>query len=61
MQTVYHRHSPIVAGKILQVKELVEVENVPEELVRTKQQQTQDRRATRGYLVVGSKKDSLRI
>ncbi|KAM6503097.1 hypothetical protein JOM56_000040, partial [Amanita muscaria] len=36
MQTVYRHHS---AGKILFVKELVEVENVPEELTRTKQQQ----------------------
>lgn len=56
-QTVYHRHSPEVAGKILRVKELVEVENVPENLVRTKQQQRQDRKAPRGYKVIGSKQD----
>ncbi|TFK73324.1 hypothetical protein BDN72DRAFT_835113 [Pluteus cervinus] len=56
-QTVYHRHTPEVAGKILQVKELVEVENVPEELVKTKQQQRQDRKAPRGYQVIGSKRD----
>ncbi|KAG7099736.1 hypothetical protein E1B28_001551 [Marasmius oreades] len=54
MQTVYHRHSPETAGKILRVKELVEVENVTEALVRTKQQQTLERRAKRGYKVVGS-------
>ncbi|KAF9270727.1 hypothetical protein L218DRAFT_53609 [Marasmius fiardii PR-910] len=54
MQTVYHRHSPETAGKILRVKELVEAENVPEALVKTKQQQTLDRRAKRGYKVVGS-------
>ncbi|KAL0945514.1 hypothetical protein HGRIS_000998 [Hohenbuehelia grisea] len=57
MQTVYHRHSPEVAGQILAVKELVEVENVPTSLVKTKEQQTLDRRATRGYKVVGSKQD----
>lgn len=56
MQTVYFEHNPINAGKILKIKELVEVENVPEHLVRTKQQQTQDRKAKRGYKVVGSRK-----
>lgn len=54
-QTVYHPHSQVVAGKILRVKELVEVENVPEHLVKTKQQQRQERKAARGYVVVGSK------
>jgi len=58
MQTVYHRHSPETAGKILHVKELLEVENVPEELVRTKQQQRQERKADRGYTVVGEKRSS---
>ena len=53
-QTVYHKHSSEVAGKILKVKELVEVGNVPEELVRTKEQQMRDRKATRGYKVVRS-------
>jgi large subunit ribosomal protein L30 len=52
-QTVYHRHGPEVAGKILRVKELVEVENVPEHMVRTKQQMRQERKATRGYKVIG--------
>lgn len=55
MQTVYHEHSPINAGKILAVKELVEVENVPASAVRTKQEQRQERKAARGYQVVGSK------
>ncbi|KAH9481909.1 54S ribosomal protein L33, mitochondrial [Psilocybe cubensis] len=57
-QTVYFPHSPEVAGKILRVKELVEVENVPTHLVKTKQQQRQERKAPRGYKVVGSKRDS---
>jgi large subunit ribosomal protein L30 len=56
MQTVYHRHSPEVAGKILRVKELVEVENVPTELVKTKEEQTLDRKATRGYKVIGNRR-----
>ncbi|KAI0805940.1 hypothetical protein BC629DRAFT_1484097 [Irpex lacteus] len=55
MQTVYHEHSPINAGKILAVKELVEVENVPASAVRTKQEQRQERKAPRGYEVLGSK------
>lgn len=58
MQTVYHRHSPEVAGKILHVKELLEVENVPQELVKTKQEQRQERKAERGYKVVGEKRST---
>jgi len=54
-QTVYFPHSPEVAGKILRVKELVEVENVPGHLVLTKQEQRQQRKAPRGYKVVGSR------
>jgi large subunit ribosomal protein L30 len=50
-QTVYYPHSPEVAGKILKVKELVEVENVPTELVRTKQEQRKERQPPRGYEV----------
>ncbi|KZS91990.1 hypothetical protein SISNIDRAFT_512735 [Sistotremastrum niveocremeum HHB9708] len=53
MQTVYHPHSPEFAGKILRVKELVEVENVPASKVRTKIEQKQERKAKRGYQVVG--------
>ena len=54
MQTVYHPHTPECAGKILKVKELVEVENVPASAVRTKTEQRQERKASRGYEVVGS-------
>ena len=54
-QTVYFPHSPEVAGKILKVKELVEVENVPRHLVLTKQEQRQQRKSPRGYKVVGSR------
>ncbi|EDR09637.1 uncharacterized protein LACBIDRAFT_318905 [Laccaria bicolor S238N-H82] len=57
-QTVYHRHSPETAGKILKLKELLEVENVPEHLVLTKQQQRQLRKAPRGYKVVGTRRGS---
>ena len=56
MQTVYHPHCPEVAGKILLVKELVEVENVPEELVKTKQEMRKERMASRGYRLVGSRR-----
>lgn len=55
LQTVYHRHTPDIAGKILTVKELVTAENVPESAVRTKLEQRQERKASRGYLVTGSK------
>jgi len=54
MQTVYHPHTPECAGKILKVKELVEVENVPASAVRTKTEQRQERKASKGYKVVGS-------
>jgi large subunit ribosomal protein L30 len=54
-QTVYFPHSPEVAGKILKVKELVEVENVPRHLVLTKQEQRQQRKSPRGYKIVGSR------
>lgn len=56
-QTVFHRHTPEAAGKILRVKELVEVENVPESLVRTNKEQREERKAVRGYKVVGSRQD----
>jgi len=55
MQTVYHAHTPEAAGMILAVKELVEVGNVPASAVRTAGQQRVERKATRGYVVVGSK------
>ena len=55
MQTVYHEHTPEAAGKILKVKELVEVENVPASAVRTQSEQRWERRAPRGYSVGGSR------
>ncbi|KAH9976127.1 hypothetical protein BGW80DRAFT_1117702, partial [Lactifluus volemus] len=54
MQTVYHPHTPEAAGMILAVKELVEVENVPSSAVRTAGQQRAERKAPRGFTVVGS-------
>ncbi|KAF8322567.1 hypothetical protein DL93DRAFT_2047921, partial [Clavulina sp. PMI_390] len=52
MQTVYHRFSPDIAGKILAVKELVQVRNVPASAVRTPEEARNERRAVRGYEVV---------
>ncbi|KLO18562.1 hypothetical protein SCHPADRAFT_866446 [Schizopora paradoxa] len=52
MQTVYHPHSPEFAGKILAVKELVKVENVGKEEVRTKTEQRRERRPAKGFKVV---------
>ncbi|KAJ4485715.1 hypothetical protein J3R30DRAFT_3252230, partial [Lentinula aciculospora] len=54
-QTVYHRHTPEAAGKILKVKELVQVENVTTDMVKTKQEMTKDRKAKRGYTVTGER------
>ncbi|KAI9066145.1 hypothetical protein FKP32DRAFT_409152 [Trametes sanguinea] len=55
LQTVYHRHTPDIAGKILTVKELVAVANVPASAVRNKLEQRMERKAPRGYVVTGSK------
>jgi large subunit ribosomal protein L30 len=57
MQTVYHSHTPEAAGMILAVKELVEVQNVPASAVRTAGQQRKERKAQRGFVVVGSKRE----
>ncbi|KAF7324599.1 hypothetical protein MKEN_00501200 [Mycena kentingensis (nom. inval.)] len=54
-QTVFHPHKPDIAGKILAVKELVEVANVPAAAVRSKEAQRKERKAPKGYEVVGSK------
>jgi hypothetical protein len=59
MQTVYHPHTPEAAGMILAVKELVEVQNVPAGAVRTAGQQRVERKALRGYVVVGSKREGI--
>ncbi|EUC62773.1 ribosomal protein L30 [Rhizoctonia solani AG-3 Rhs1AP] len=50
--TVFQKHSPEAAGKVLRVKELVEVENVSASEVKTKQEMRQERKAVRGYSVV---------
>jgi large subunit ribosomal protein L30 len=55
MQTVYHAHTSEAAGKILKVKELVEVENVPASAVRSQSEQRWERRASRGYSIAGSR------
>ncbi|KAJ7018672.1 hypothetical protein C8F04DRAFT_1150493 [Mycena alexandri] len=54
-QTVFHPHKPDIAGKILAVKELLEVRNVPASEVRTKLEQRVERKAPKGYEVVGSR------
>lgn len=54
-QTVFHPHKPDIAGKILAVKELLEVHNVPATEVRDKLQQRMERKAPKGYEVVGSR------
>jgi large subunit ribosomal protein L30 len=57
MQTVYHSYTPEAAGMILAVKELIEVQNVPASAVRTAGQQRKERKALRGFVVVGSKRE----
>lgn len=52
MQTVYQRFSPDIAGKILAVKELVEVRNVSTSEVRTPEEARNERKAVRGYEIV---------
>ncbi|KZW03631.1 hypothetical protein EXIGLDRAFT_828480 [Exidia glandulosa HHB12029] len=59
MQTVYQPHSQCVAGKILMVKELVEVANVPASAVRTRAEQRAERRPPRGYSLVKGRTDAL--
>ncbi|KAI0027717.1 hypothetical protein K488DRAFT_6792, partial [Vararia minispora EC-137] len=54
LQTVYYRHTPEMAGKILSVKELVEVQNVPASAVRTQEEQRKERKPPRGFTVVKS-------
>ncbi|PVG02048.1 hypothetical protein CPB86DRAFT_811942 [Serendipita vermifera] len=50
-QTVFQLHSPSVAGKILRLKELVKVENVTSDQVKTKREMKLERRAVRGYII----------
>ena len=57
MQAVYHPHTPEVAGMILAVNELVEAQNVPASAVRMAVQQRAERKAPRGFVVVGPKRE----
>ncbi|KAF5327585.1 hypothetical protein D9619_004650 [Psilocybe cf. subviscida] len=57
-QTVYFPFGPEMAGNILAVKELLEVENVPAHKVMTVYEQKQARKPPRGYKVVGTKKNA---
>ncbi|TFK98177.1 hypothetical protein BDV98DRAFT_606987 [Pterulicium gracile] len=54
-QVVYHAHSPLIAGKILAVKELVHVENVTKGQVRTREEMRVERKASRGYEKTGER------
>ncbi|KAJ6571898.1 hypothetical protein B0H19DRAFT_1131812, partial [Mycena capillaripes] len=54
-QIVFHPHKPDIAGKILAVKELLEVQNVPASDVRDKLAQRIERASPKGYEVVGSR------
>ncbi|KAJ7054203.1 hypothetical protein C8F01DRAFT_995821 [Mycena amicta] len=58
-QTVFHPHKPDIAGKILAVKELLEVTNVPATEVRDKQAQRKERKAPKGFEIVGSRMGGL--
>ena len=49
MRTVYHPVTPDVAGQIMKVKELVDVEEVEQAL--SKQEQREQRRPDPGYYV----------
>jgi hypothetical protein len=53
-QTVFHRHKLEIAGKILAVTELVEARNITTTEVRDKLELHIQRKALKGYEVVGS-------
>ncbi|CAG8773173.1 10183_t:CDS:2, partial [Acaulospora colombiana] len=44
-------HRSAIAGKILRLKELVKVENVTTDQVKTKREMKLERRAVRGYVI----------
>ncbi|KAG8799125.1 hypothetical protein FRC18_008386 [Serendipita sp. 400] len=48
---VFHEHCPSIAGKILRVKELVKVENVTSDQVKTPREIHQSRQPVRGYVI----------
>ncbi|KAG8885535.1 hypothetical protein FRB97_000860, partial [Tulasnella sp. 331] len=58
MGVAFMPHSPEAAGKILRLKEIVEVQNVPTSQVRNKVERRQDRKAPRGYVVLERFEDS---
>ena len=58
MRTVFHEYSPDIAGKILQVKELVQVTTVPTSAVRSPRELREERKALRGYEVVDRRPNS---
>jgi ribosomal protein L30 len=58
-QTVFHPHKPDIAGKILAVKELLEVRNVPATEVRDKLEQRIERKAPQGHEAVGPHMEKL--
>lgn len=56
-QTVFHVHNPETAGKILRVKELVQVQNVDPSEVKMKFEMRRERKAVRGYTIQKSFRD----
>lgn len=56
-QTVFHVHNPVTAGKILRVKELVQVRNVDASEIKIKAEMRRERKAVRGYTVQKSFRD----
>jgi large subunit ribosomal protein L30 len=56
-QTVFHAHNPVTAGKILRVKELVQVQNIDANEVKTKTEMRKGRKAVRGYAIQKSFRD----
>jgi len=56
-KTVFHVHNPVTAGKILRVKELVQVQNVDTSEVKMKTEMRRERKAVRGYTIQKSFRD----
>ena len=56
-QTVFHVHNQVTAGKILRVKELVQVQNVDTSEVKMKHEMRRERKAVRGYTIQKSFRD----
>lgn len=56
-QTVFHAHNQVTVGKILRVKELVQVQNVHASKVKTKTEMRRERKAVRGYTIQKSFRD----